>query len=249
MDSFVFILLLVFTMLSTANAQSTNDRRFRADSDASDSVSDCAFRVRSNESATMERSAFRVRPRNHNLTVSAINSVTLTNADVDTAFEAASTLLQAAQNPPDDQNCCVSITRDGNVGNFAQQAGMVGGVITNNTELQAVGAIGDDVMVVNDINFCGGTGNFNGCEISGSIIFDNGVFTAGREATIAHELGHREGLCHTGGCPCGRCGTCTCAGSSAADTRTIMFCSSCTGVARDTISAAECSTYQSNAAK
>ncbi len=250
MRHLIFILLVVFATLPLASAQSTSERNFRARSNASGSLNDCTLRARSNESATTDRRFFRARPRNHDLVISAVNGVApaLTNAIVDTTFAAGSTLLQAAQNPPADVACCVSITRNGTLGNFAQPTGMVGGVITTNAELTAVAGIGADIMVVNGISFCAGAGNFTGCRTGGSIILTRARISAANAATTAHELGHREGLCHTTGCPCGTCGTaaaCTCAGGSAANIRTVMFCAACAG--RDTISAAECSTYQSNA--
>ena len=248
----VFILLVVLSTPPSVDAQSTSDRNFRARSNASGSLNDCALRARSNEVTTTDRTTFRARPRNHDLVVSAVNGVSpaLTNADVDTTFAAASTLLQAAQNPPADVACCVSITRNGNLGSFAQPAGMMGGVITNSAELTAVANIAADMMVVNGISFCSSTGTFTGCQTGGNIILTRARITAANAATTAHELGHREGLDHTPPCPSGSCGTataCTCAGGSAANTRTVMFCSACAG--RDTISATECDAYQADAAQ
>ena len=245
-----FALTVLWLDPGAAEGQATDGLQFRARSNASGTLSDCSLRARSNSAVTADHLTFRARPRNHALAVSAVTGVNpnLTNGNVDATFAAASTLLQAAQNPPADVTCCVSITRTGNVGNFAPPAGMVGGVISNQAELNAVAGVGADLMVVNGITFCGQNGSYAGCATGGAMILVRGQMTAANSTTIAHELGHREGLCHTGPCPCGQCGAsanCTCAGGGAF-TRDVMFCSVCAG-AQDTISAAECGTYQANA--
>ncbi len=233
-----------------AEAQSTSRRTFTSSASSNSTSANCSLRVRSNTDSTLSRRSFVARPRNHALSVSAVNGVNpaLNNANVDTTFAAASTLLQAAQNPPADVSCCVSITRTGNLGNFAQPAGMVGGVISNQAELNGVNAVGANLMIVNGITFCGQVGTYVGCRPGGgNLIVIRAQMNAANSATVAHELGHREGLCHTGSCPCGQCGSstaCTCAGGGG-NSRDVMFCRTCPN--QDTISAAECSSYQANA--
>lgn len=223
-------------------AQTTAETSFRVRDDQSDSLIDCAFVVRDGLSSDESSMQLLARPPRRPMTVSRLSTITYTNAQADGIFNAASSLIEASQSNAD-ASCCYELRRSGAVGTFTAPSGMVGGVITNSSESSAVFAVNAAVKIVSGISFCGQSGSYVGCADGSTLIFT--ASTGG--ATLAHEVGHLQGLCHTStSCnpTCGQCGTCTCSDASAFD---VMFCAICNGASQGIISSSECSSYRDGA--
>ena len=233
------IMILATTM--PAGAQSI-DRGFFTARSAGGNEIDCFFRARDNLNSQLTGRNFLSRPQRQTLSFSVMNGLTVTAQTIDNQLETASQLLQQ-DNGGSDVNCCVETTRAGAVDNFAQPAGMTGGVIANAVDLARVNAVGADVKIVSAINFCGQTGSYVGCRSGNSLVVTVG-FAA---ATIAHEFGHMQGLCHVGtNCAptCGQAGGCAGCGDPSASN--IMWFSLCT-IAQDRITGGQCSSYRQGA--
>ena len=226
-----------------ARAQSDFERNFLVDSQDPDTQLTCGLIVQSNLVSTATARGFSLQPGGrHLLTVSAVQGLPVTPEQFDAALDNASVLLQAIQNPPADVFCCIALRRTGAIGVFQPPASMVGGVVTTQAEQSAVFSVDADVKLVAGIQFCGQMGNYAGCAIGGTIMAEQG--TPG--ATYAHEIGHREGLCHraTNCVPtCGQAGGCT--GCEDPGSRNIMYFAICSS--NDTISADECSAFVEDA--
>lgn len=240
---------------SDASGQTANRKRFRARTDRTSVEGRCRFAARSDISTNLDRRSFQARSMTQNVSVGVLGGV-VTQAQVDAALGAATTLLQADQGGGADVPCCIAIRRTGNVGVVAAIGDGDANVETA-AEVQAAVGAGFSIVVVNTITFCSNAGTFNGCQSGGSLILAQArVTNLANTDTIAHEIGHRQGLPHTAPCPAGTCcpssGPCnpaciaTCDGS--ADERTIMHCQSnnCFPT-RDTINAAECRAFQTGA--
>ena len=240
---------------SDASGQTANRRRFSARTDQAGVEGSCRFAARSDIVTNLDRRSFQARSMTQNVTVGVLGGG-VTQAQVDAALGAATTLLQADQGGGADVPCCVAIRRTGNVGAVAA----IGDGDTNietSAEVQAAVSAGFGVVVVGTITFCSNAGTFNGCQSGGSLVLAQArVTNLANTDTIAHEIGHRQGLPHTAPCPSGACCpasgpcnvACTGACDSSADERTIMHCRSnnCFPT-RDTINGAECSAFQTGA--
>lgn len=236
----VLIALLSALLPATAEAQTTSRRSFRSQNSSAGLQANCWLRARSDTNSNENRRYFAARPSHFDLTVSAVQGLVVTNAGVDTTLDAASTMLQGAQQPPADVACCLALLRSGNVGSFPPSNTMVGGVVSTQAEQNYVLNINADLKFVSAISFCGQAGSYAGCAGSGTLMVSNG--TGG--ATYAHEVGHREGLCHTGtNCnpTCGQAGTCSGCGDPSSND--IMYYRTC-GANQNILSAAECVTYR-----
>jgi hypothetical protein len=241
---------------SDAWGQAANRRRFRVRTDQAGVEGGCRFAARSDIVTNLDRRSFQARSMTQNVTIGVLGGV-VTQAQVDAALGAATTLLQADQGGGADVPCCIAIRRTGNVGVVAAIGDGDANVETS-AEVQAAVGAGFSIVVVNTITFCSIAGTFNGCQSGGSLILAQArVTNLANTDTIAHEIGHRQGLPHTAPCPSGTCcptsgpcnAACTGACDSSADERTIMHCRSnnCFPT-RDTINAAECSAFQTGAA-
>lgn len=174
-----------------ALAQSTTDESMSVRS-GSGLHADCNLLV-GDYSGSRQLRDLVARPRRHFLEVTVLTGLPDTAASVDATFDAASTLVQQ-DTGANDATCCATILRDGAVNVVAPPAGMADGVIDTATDRNNVRALPGDVKVVAAINFCSMSGSFAGCQTGGSLILTTG-FAA---STLAHEIGHREGLGHVG---------------------------------------------------
>jgi hypothetical protein len=128
------------------------------------------------------------------ITVSRRNSVTLTDAQVDSLLADGSAALQA-----DDGNgdvaCNVSIVRSGAVGQFTNGDGS----IDTQAELSEIFGLAGNVKVVDDVNWCANQFNssYIGCGQTPGTSFITERFTANQEGILwTHEFGHNQGLPH-----------------------------------------------------
>lgn len=234
-------LALCISISVNVEAQSVTEKIF-AVRETGDSVASCNFLARDNLNSQQVRKFFLARPGGQTLSFSVMNALTVTAATIDATMDTASTALQQ-DNGGTDVGCCMELRRQGAVANFAQPASMTGGVIQTAADLSAVNGINADVKIVSAINWCGQAGTYAGCRNGNSLIVTVG-FAA---ATIAHEFGHMQGLCHLGtSCTptCGQAGTCT--GCVDASSNNIMYFSVC-AVAQNVISSSECTSYRSGA--
>lgn len=114
-------------------------------------------------------------------------------------YSAATSLLQANDGVCSDVACCVILNKAGATGNFGSASDGLD-VITNQTELDAVFAVGSHAtkVVLSAMNCCGVSGSILGCASTTS---RNIVMVASADADVwAHEFGHTKGLQHNNAC-------------------------------------------------
>lgn len=233
------ILWMLAVSVNPLAAQSIGRRSFTV-GDFNGVTARCALTV-FDRSGNRNENWIVARPMSHELSVTVLNGLADTAASVDATFNAASTLMQQ-DSGASDSNCCVEIRRDGGVTFVATP--VTGGVINNNSDLQAVRGLAGDLKVVAAINFCGQGGTFAGCRSGNDLV----VTTGFGAATIAHELGHREGLCHVAtSCnpTCGQAGTCS--GCGDASSNNIMYFRVCNASPQDRFTSSQCSSFQGGA--
>lgn len=238
---FVAGLCCIFSFVIQADSEFEKTFGVRAEGS---SKAACLFLARTDENGSQHRTHYLARPMGQTLSFAVINGLTDNAASIDATLTTASQALQQ-DNTDADEGCCVEIRRTGAVNNFAQPAGMVGGVIQDEDDLDAVEDIAGDVKIVAAINFCGQNGSYAGCQTGNSLILTTGFGAS----TIAHELGHMQGLCHVGtNCTptCGQAGNCS--GCSDPSSNNVMYFSVCAGN-QDVISASECSTFRKGASQ
>jgi hypothetical protein len=118
---------------------------------------------------------------------------------------------------------------------------MVGGVVSTQAEQNFVLNINADLKYVSAIAFCGlPNGPYAGCAGNGTLMVVSGTGAA----TYAHEIGHREGLCHVGtNCAptCGQAGNCAGCGDPSAND--IMYFRLCGGN-QNILRSGECTTMR-----
>lgn len=235
--------ILMLVAVIPVVGQTINRGLFTARSTGGNQI-ECFFQARDNLTSQLTRRNFLSRPPGQGLTVAVMTGLVMTAQAIDNQMETASQFLQQ-DNGGTDVNCCVEIRRTGAVGNFAQPTGMIGGVVANATDLANVNAVGANVKIVSAINWCGQAGTYAGCRSGNSLVVTTG-FAA---ATIAHEFGHMQGLCHVqgaNGCvpTCGQAGAC--AGCTDASASNIMWFSLC-AIAQDRITSGQCTSYRQGA--
>ncbi len=128
----------------------------------------------------------------HQLRVSQLASLSLTDAGVDTILIDATTVAQT-NDGPGDLACGVGVARTGGVATFASPS-----IINSSADLNDVLALPGNVKVVNQINWCGGfSPNIIGCAPIPGTSLVVVRFTANQEGILwLHEFGHNQGLDH-----------------------------------------------------
>jgi len=251
--SFLALTLMLGLMWHVAADAQSFQRRVLDISGNSNAVErSCSFRVRADLGNSATRRGFQLRLPNWSLSVAVLAGSGITTAAVDATLNSAADLLKVDQGGAD-ANCCIDLTRTGAVNNFTPPASMVGGVISNQAESDAVFAINADIKVVNSISFCGMAGTYAGCADGNSIIVVNSLgglananwFTD--PATVAHEVGHWSGLGHVAQ-TCvptrGQCGTCA-GNCTDGFSNSVMYCAICNGApTQGIVSGSECTSYQ-----
>ena len=216
-----------------------------------------------------DRLSYRVRPRQQPIRVIQLDGpIVLVEWMVDQKLDDASTLLQA-RDWPGDVGCCAEMRRNGPllVIGTREEGGMgteltcgfskviiPAQTITTQAQVDAVLCASHsqarDVILVSRIFKCGDAeassiGGFAGCASPGPAVFVRNDMSG---KVWAHEFGHARGLRHRPLCGLNQCGdgvTAECNCNTAGDAaRNVMFCTICSG-AKDTISATECTMFQS----
>ncbi|MGH8604892.1 MAG: hypothetical protein ACREXR_19535, partial [Gammaproteobacteria bacterium] len=121
-------------------------------------------------------------------------SAELTEEAADLILASMSDVLRAFDGS-DDFDCNVAFCRDGNIGGYAIEDG----IIDCEAELNAVLALPQDVKVARGINFCDGFGSFKGCgRGGGSFVVARSQLSPPQMLGIvwAHEYGHVRDLGH-----------------------------------------------------
>ena len=230
---------------ASAAAQVTNNEDMRVE-DRTGSRADCGFTVSSVILPSVRRErALTVRPRRHFRTITAINGLGVTAAQVDTTFNAASDLLQQ-DSGSGDSSCCTAILRSGAINFVNAPASTPGGVIASSGDLDDIFDLPNDIKIVASIGFCGQSGTYAGCARGNELIL-TANFAA---TTVAHEIGHNTGLCHVGtSCnpTCGQAGTCSGCGDGSANN--IMYYRICTTPVQDRFTSNQCTTFQGPASR
>lgn len=230
---------------ASAGAQVTNNEEMRVE-DRSGSRADCGFTVSDAFFPSVRRErTLTVRPRRHFRTITAINGLGVTTAQVDTTFDAASTLLQQ-DSGSGDSNCCTAILRSGAINFVNAPASTPGGVIASSGDLDDIFDLPNDIKIVASIGFCGQSGSYVGCARGNELIL-TANFAA---TTLAHEVGHNTGLCHVGtSCnpTCGQAGDCSGCGDGSANN--IMYYRICTSPVQDRFTSNQCTTFQGPASR
>lgn len=238
----VIVLALYSGAILNVSAQSISGKFFGARENGSSQAA-CYFLAKDDTNSSQNRKFFLSRPEGQVLSFTVISGLAVSAATIDATLEAASAALQQ-DNSVADVGCCVEIRRQGGVGTFTQPSGMVGGVIQDSSDLSAVNSISGNVKIVAAINFCGQNGTYAGCRVGNSLVVTSG-FAA---ATIAHEFGHMQGLCHVGtNCnpTCGQAGNCVGCGDPSASS--IMYFSICAAATQNVITNAQCTSFRSGA--
>jgi hypothetical protein len=131
------------------------------------------------------------------MTISRYSTSSLTDTDASSILASASALLQA-NDGGGDVACPLTFQRSGSVGTFS-----VGdGSIDNQSEQDAVQALGTRVKVVNSFTWCNGPPTIPGATINGcGKIGGFGIIVRRDSASIeptlwAHEYGHNQGKLH-----------------------------------------------------
>lgn len=131
-----------------------------------------------------------------NLQVRRFNTVTLSNAQVDTIFQDNNNRLQT-DDGGNDVACNVALVRNGNVTAFNANGipGAFTGTVFTSAQFNAINALAGNVKVVTGLNICGGTiGSFNGCAPVPGTSFV--VIRTAPNVSWVHEFGHNQGLGH-----------------------------------------------------
>jgi len=230
---------------ASTSAQNTNNEDIRVE-DRNGSRADCGFTVSDVflPSVRRERS-ITVRPRRHFRTITAINGLGVTTAQVDATFNAASDLVQQ-DSGSGDANCCTSILRSGAINFVNAPSSTPGGVIASSGDLDDIFDLPNDIKIVASIGFCGQSGTYAGCARGNELIL-TANFAA---TTLAHEIGHNTGLCHVGSScnpTCGQAGNCSGCGDGSASN--IMYYRICTTPVQDRFTSNQCTTFQGPASR
>jgi Repeat of unknown function (DUF346) len=128
------------------------------------------------------------------ITVSRHNTVSLSEAEVNSLLADASSVLQT-NDGNGDVACNVNIVRSGGIGVFNNGDGS----LDTQAELSEIFGLGGNVKVVGDVNWCANRFNssFIGCGQTPGTSFITERFTASLEGILwGHEFGHNQGLPH-----------------------------------------------------
>ncbi len=236
---------LLALLATGAEAQTTNNERMIVE-DRNGVRADCNFTVdNALIGSTRREQSLIVRPRRHFRSITAINGLGVTTAQVDATFNAASDLLQQ-DSGAGDSNCCTAILRSGPINFVNAPTSVPGGVINNASDLDDIFDLPNDVKIVASIGFCGQSGSYVGCARGNELIL-TANFAA---STLAHEIGHNAGLCHVGSTcspTCGQAGDCSGCGDASANN--IMYYRICNSPVQDRFTGGQCSTFLGDASR